>query len=109
MLTQAVRRSIAVNGRRILRWILPALAVLLFGAFVWPTMYRYHRTTASGRTGSVLIRENRVTGSMSMLRVSPAGAVWRVMTVVPPTVRTDAQPTDLAQPPLRLDDLLRQP
>lgn len=39
---------------------------LAFGAFVWPTMYRYDHTT-NGVGMSLLVRTNRFTGSSEVL------------------------------------------
>jgi hypothetical protein len=52
-------------------YILLAVAVsLLWGAFVWPTLYRYDHYTAEGTT--VPLRINRLTG-----RVEAWRAPWR--------------------------------
>jgi hypothetical protein len=46
------------------------LAILAFGAFVWPTLYRYEHSALAGGDGSqYLVRINRFTGSGQVFTV----------------------------------------
>lgn len=67
-------------------YVIVAVAAILIGLFIWPTMYRYDHARF-GSSPSLLVRINRVTGSSAVL--TPSG--WH-------DLHAKAEPPDILPP-----------
>jgi len=54
-----------MQKNRLVIWITMGVLIILFGLFVWPTIYRYDHIKYTA--GEVLIRTNRLTGEVERL------------------------------------------